>query len=306
MKALGVNISHHCSCAFFENGVLKEYYEEDRFNKIKHYCPEDEEHGNYTYQYKFLKKFKNIIFDVVVFASYDRGNLQIELPIIKHILKQVKYKKYYFNNNYHHLYHATCGYFFSNFNEAIALISDGGGEMEVERDFRTLQSIWIINKKTVVPKYKYLSMAHLNYFDNFVPIEINKTNGIDYTMSNKLKAGLKYIDYLRKAGWKDNTEGQMMGIAAYKDKETDLDKNVLEIANKAQKETLEDVVELIEKAKSYSDCKNIILSGGYHLNCANNFKLVKLYPEFNFFIDPIPYDGGTAVGAVYFYENYQR
>jgi len=285
-KILGVNISHHCSFAYFENNILKEYYEEDRFNKIKRYEPEKEEHGNYTYQYQVLKKFKDITFDIVVFATFDRGHLQIELPIVKHILKQIKYKKYYFNNYNHHLYHATCGYFFSNFNEAIALISDGGGEIEVERDFRTLQSIWIINKKTVVPKYKYLSMAHLDYFDNFVPTEIDKKMKIDYTMSNRPKAGRKYLRYLSKAGFEEGEEGQMMGIAAYKNKKTDLNKNVLDIADKAQKETLQDVVELIEKAKSYSDCKK------------------KLYPEFNFFIDPIPYDGGTAVGVAYYYENY--
>ena len=39
MKVLGINISHHCSFAFFEDGVLKEYYEEDRFNKIKNFEP---------------------------------------------------------------------------------------------------------------------------------------------------------------------------------------------------------------------------------------------------------------------------
>ena len=60
----------------------------------------------------------------------------------------------------------------------------------------------------------------------------------------------------------------------------------------------------MERAKKYSDCKNIILSGGYHLNCSNNFKIVKKYPEYNFFVDPISYDGGTAVGAAYYYENY--
>ena len=303
-KILGVNISHHCSFAYFENNILKEYYEEDRFNKIKRFEPETEEHANYTYQYQVLKKFKDVTFDVVVFATFDRGHLQIELPIVKHILKQINYKKYYFNNYNHHLYHATCGYYFSKFDEAIALISDGGGEMEVKPQFKVLQSIWMIDKKIVKPKYKYLSIQHLDYFDNFVPTEINKTINIDYVMSNKAKGGRKYLKYLDKAGFGEGEEGQMMGIAAYKNKETDLDKNVLEIADKAQKETLQDVVELIEKAKSYSDCKNIILSGGYHLNCANNFKLVKLYPEFNFFIDPIPYDGGTSVGAAYFYENY--
>jgi len=42
------------------------------------------------------------------------------------------------------------------------------------------------------------------------------------------------------------------------------------------------------------------------LNCSNNFKLVKHFPEYNFFVDPIPYDGGTAVGAAYLYENYKK
>ena len=93
-----------------------------------------------------------------------------------------------------------------------------------------------------------------------------------------------------------------MGIAAYKDKKTKLDKKVLNIAHKAQEETLEERIKLIEKAMTYSDCKNIILSGGYHLNCSNNFKLVKRFPELNFFVDPIAYDGGTAVGGGYYYE----
>ena len=51
-KILGINISHNCSCAYFEDNVLKEYYEEDRFNKIKHYEPEPLELGDYTYEYQ--------------------------------------------------------------------------------------------------------------------------------------------------------------------------------------------------------------------------------------------------------------
>ena len=35
-KVLGINISHHVSFAYFEDNVLKEYYEEGRFTKIKH------------------------------------------------------------------------------------------------------------------------------------------------------------------------------------------------------------------------------------------------------------------------------
>tara|TARA_Y100001973_G_C5193214_1_gene332355 strand:- start:555 stop:1475 length:921 start_codon:yes stop_codon:yes gene_type:complete len=303
-KILGVNISHNCSFAYFENNILKEYYEEDRFNKIKNYQPEEKEDANYNYEYKVLKIFNNITFDLVVFSSFDRGNSQIELPIIKHILKQVKHKKAYFDIKNHHIYHATCGYFFSNFKEAIALISDGGGEREIDNNFQTIQSIFLINEKKVTPKYKYLSNKRTDFFNNFVPTEIKIKKDIDYVMSNKAKAGLKYLYYLIEAGFKFGEEGQMMGISSYKNKKTDLDDNVLKVANKAQEDTLEDIIELLKKSKQYSDCKNIILSGGYHLNCSNNFKLVKQFPEYNFFVDPIPYDAGTAIGAVIYHENY--
>ncbi len=307
-KILGVNISHNCSFAYFEDNVLKEYYEEDRFNKIKHYEPDSSESGDYTYEYYVLKKFKNTTFDVVVFSSFIRGSLQIELPIIKHILKQVKYKKSYFDINNHHIYHAVCGHYFSKFDEAVALVSDGGGEIIFQPFFRAIQSIFLINKKEVISKYKYFSNNELDYFDNFVPIEKyvkkNKDIKIDYVLSNKLRSGLRYIYYLKKAGFKDFEEGQMMGLAAYKNKNTDISKEVLEIANKAQEETLQETIELVEKVKEYSDCKNIILSGGYHMNCSNNFKLVKHFPEYKFFVDPISHDGGTAVGAAYYYANY--
>ena len=307
-KILGVNISHNCSFAYFEDKILKEYYEEDRFNKVKKYTPQEEEHGNFDYEYQILKKFKDITFDVIVFASYDRGHLQIELAIIKHILKQVKHKKFYFDIKNHHIYHASCGYLFGNFKDAIALVSDGGGEMNLKEGFRALQSIFLINEKEIEKKFQHYSIQEKDYFNNFVPIQTEFIEDkVDYVYSNKAIGGRKYYNYLNlEKVWNYNIkeEGQLMGIAAYKDKETDLDKDVLEIANKAQEETLEDFVVLMERAKKYSDCKNIILSGGYHMNCSNNFKIVKKYPEYNFFVDPVAYDGGTAIGAAYYYENY--
>jgi len=304
-KTLGVNISHNVSFAYFENGILKEYYEEDRFNKIKHFEPETNEFFEYVYEYQALKKFKNITFDAVIFASYDRGHYMFDYSIVKHFLKQINYKKHAFFSQNHHIYHALSGFYFSNFDEAIALVSDGGGESYINLTFSALQSIFIVNKNKILDKYKFISnhkWQHFNYKEKFSKEETYKN--VDYVISNQAKAGAKYLNYLSEAGFKDNEEGQMMGIAAYKNKKTNLDQKVLEIANKAQEETLEDFIELMEKTKKYSDCKNIILSGGYHLNCSNNFKIVKKYPEYNFFVDPIAYDGGTAVGAAYYYENY--
>ena len=33
------------------------------------------------------------------------------------------------------------------------------------------------------------------------------------------------------------------------------------------------------------------------MNCTNNYKYLEAYPDYQFFVDPIPHDGGTAVGA---------
>ena len=293
-KILGVNISHNCSFAYFENNILKEYYEEDRFNKQKNWEPMTDE----TYKYHVLKKFKNINFDAVVFSSYDRGHINIELPIINNIIKQLTCKKHYFNINNHHVYHATCAYYLSKFKNALAVITDGGGEGFIyPKGFKVMQSIFYIDNKNIKTYYKHFSNRKEDYFNNFYKIpaeEHKKIDGYDVTLSNKLCGGYKYLLYTVDAGFKNHEEGQLMGSAAYGNP----------IAVKAQKESLEENIELIKKALTYNDCKNILLSGGYHLNCANNFKLIKYFPKLNFFVDPIAYDGGTAIGAVYYYENY--
>jgi len=313
-KVLGFNISHNVSCAYFEDNILKEYYEEDRFNKIKHFMPPNPFYDG-DYDYEILKKFKDVVFDCVAISSWDMGNILIEKPFVDNLLRQLKFKesKFYFKE--HHLFHAVCGFYFSKFEEALAVTCDGGGErfpdedsLYMDRNFQTMEAIFKINKKELKSLYKrstnirqYLFRDY-DYRDYFYFL-----NGVEWTLTNRPIGGFKYLDYLYKAGFKKNEEGQLMGIAAYKDKNTNLDKDVLELAHKAQEETLQERIELIEKAMTYSDCKNIILSGGYHLNCSNNFKLVKHFPKLNFFIDPIPYDGGTAVGAAFYYvQNYKK
>ena len=313
-KVLGFNISHNVSCAYFEDNILKEYYEEDRFNKIKHFNPPNPFYDG-DYDYEILKKFKDVVFDCVAIASWDMGNILIEKPYVDNVLRQLNFKesKFYFRE--HHLFHAVCGFYFSKFKEALAITCDGGGERFPDEDnpyrdrnFQTMEAIFKINKKELKSLYKHSSNIRQYLFRDYKPQDkFGFLNDVEWTLTNRSIGGFKYLDYLYKAGFKINEEGQMMGIAAYKDKDTTLDKNILQIADEAQKETLKDRIKLIEKAITYSDCKNIILSGGYHLNCSNNFKLIKHFPELNFFVDPIPYDGGTAVGAAFYYvQDYKK
>ena len=54
------------------------------------------------------------------------------------------------------------------------------------------------------------------------------------------------------------------------------DLNVM-IANKIQEETLNHTKRLIIKAVELSNCKNVVISGGYALNCLNNYQLFHFF-----------------------------
>ena len=104
-KILGINISHNCSFAYFENRTLKEYYEEDRFNKIKHFSPPDvpTDQLSAPYEYLCLKKLKDIKFDNIAVASHGRTPPSSDYPIIHNLLKRVEYKNVYFDVLKHHI-----------------------------------------------------------------------------------------------------------------------------------------------------------------------------------------------------------
>jgi carbamoyltransferase len=66
-----------------------------------------------------------------------------------------------------------------------------------------------------------------------------------------------------------------------------------------QKESQQMVLDLIRKAVKMSGRKNVVLSGGYGLNCvANYWYLDQLKDEdINFYVEPVSNDAGTAMGA---------
>jgi carbamoyltransferase len=96
--------------------------------------------------------------------------------------------------------------------------------------------------------------------------------------------------------------GKVMGLSSYgySKKKYDLYYNKLKKAKKLQEKSFEYTCALIDKALFYSNIKNIVLSGGYFLNCVNNFKYVKKYPQLNFFVDPVAHDGGLLLDLLYF------
>ncbi len=80
--------------------------------------------------------------------------------------------------------------------------------------------------------------------------------------------------------------------------------NRRDIAYACQTQTQKMVLNLIENAVEITGNKNVVLSGGYGLNCvANYYYLEKLKDkDINLYVEPISNDAGTAIGAaLYFY-----
>lgn len=82
----------------------------------------------------------------------------------------------------------------------------------------------------------------------------------------------------------------------------DVDKN---LAYHVQEDTEQMMINLIQKAIDTTGETNIVISGGYGLNCVANYKFLKHFPDIKFYIDPVAHDGGTSIGLAK-YQGYQQ
>lgn len=148
-------------------------------------------------------------------------------------------------------------------------------------------------------------------FVGFHFIEAGKTMGLaPYGKANPnlppLNVGLETNRHLVKPVYpagaliRDEVFDDFKGIAGNKEwhddpsKVTDIQKDM---AFAVQQATEERMYALIEKAVFATGLKNVVIAGGYGLNCVANYKFLKKFPDVNFFIDPASHDGGTAIGA---------
>ncbi len=70
-----------------------------------------------------------------------------------------------------------------------------------------------------------------------------------------------------------------------------------DLAYAVQKATEDGLIGLIRKAHEKTGEKNIVISGGYGLNCVANYKYWKEFPDLNIYVEPISHDGGTSIGG---------
>jgi carbamoyltransferase len=74
---------------------------------------------------------------------------------------------------------------------------------------------------------------------------------------------------------------------------TDIQKN---LAWQIQNDTQELVGNYISNAIKSTGINNVVICGGYGLNCVANYYFKKRFPNINLYCEPISHDGGTSIG----------
>jgi len=314
MIYLGVNISHHASIAIYDSCSKKiiDFYNEQRFKKKKDWEPSDK----YSFYLSIFEKIKEKPY-AVCYASFGRDQLDYnnhDEIIINNLQKQLNHPTYFFNKNHHHLYHVLCGFYFSSFKEAICIVIDGGGSQSYSPGYQEIESVFFVNKNSIQPlfqsvsNFKYLNAIWENFpVANIPDITMTNNDGTFITYSSQCYGGLSFYFNTKKINFKNGEEGKLMGLASYgnSQQQFDLDYNKVSIAKQTQEDHFNKTCSLIDKVIQLNKTNNIILTGGCALNCSNNFKFVKKYPNLNFFVDPIPSDAGTSIGACVYYDSYK-
>lgn len=333
MYILGVSLSHDSSSCLLRDGDIVFYQEDERFSKVKHNVTNNNPPVPFTYyQSELIKKYTNFI-DNIIFCGY--GDSAKDLKIFPKILNKLKndgieYNNVYYNKYEHHLYHAGTAAFSSGFEECACLIIDGMGSLlELDEDmekYREIESIYSFNYKNGIKnKFKHYSkLSTGSYSESF-----EKCNVRDYqlVLSDSIGCGGLFNNFSERMGFDSGHDaGKIMGLSSYGLQSNsygdwffnfdgvELSNNNLigillktlptfefqkqcDILKTLQDQTKKHTIHLIKKALELCETKNIVLSGGYFLNCVNNYQYLKEFPDVNFYIDPICHDGGTSIGA---------
>jgi len=318
MYILGINISHHASVCLLKNGHVVYHIEEERLNKRKYWGPNETDH--YYKSITALTQFTKRI-DRVVFAGVGEP---FEMDVIQSIHDQLfslgligEQANHHYAPTQHHLYHAACAFYNSGFKDAAALIVDGGGA-KIRDGVNEGESIYRCS-------YPHKIEGEWQHRFNFYQIEeaFEFKNADGELFSSHITAGSLFNNFGDKLGFNGGFDaGKLMGLASYGtivDDESwymnfegvQMTKNSViidrlkadyptfedraNLAKKLQVETAKHTRHLIKKCLEISP--RVVLSGGYFLNCVNNYEYLDLFDDpSNLYIEPNSSDAGTALG----------
>jgi carbamoyltransferase len=335
MIILGINTSHDSSVALLENEKVIFHLESERISNIKHDSSPILALNlikNYTKYVDYIV-LSGIFssdqenFDKIEF--YKNYVLNLGKSFKKNGVKVIDY------GHQHHATHAATAFYNSGFKNALCVIKDGIGskhEINLKQDNIECKTFLAEISSSFIMSYpNNIETVQKRMFCKYVVNNTEEMIDDKTSITNSYSEGFAYELTAKELGFTYWDAGKVMGLAAY-GKPTELcnkiyknklinseiffyesgdlnqkklnfkiNDNFQDKANFAyalqsnvQKYVAEEIIYLLKKTKQ----KNLCLSGGFFLNCAANYYLLKTLPKnINIYVEPISSDSGTAIGA---------
>jgi carbamoyltransferase len=308
---LGLNLSHNGSlCLLDNNGDIVLYIEEERLSRKKR------DFGCIKALYRALNTYSNDIELACIVDSYDSFD-PLSKILRKRIFATIKKELDYYGillidyRNSHHLCHASNAFFASGYEDAIVMVLDGSGSYL--QDYRAVESeSYFYFRYGSEPKLiKRILHGDLDYED--------ETNRV----INSTSVGYAFSYCSVACGFGFNDAGKIMGLAPYGNYDSSIpsvlnndyyvDNKFIEyvknvkgsytdtlcknLAYTIQNDSLKLAKDRILRCLDLKLSDNIIITGGYALNCVNNYLYLDFIRSKNIYIDPLGFDGGTSIGV---------
>jgi carbamoyltransferase len=295
MKVLSIPILvHDASLCILENGKITSYQMEERFSRQKHDLKFD----------CILNNLNNNHFDKIIISSHFLENYTYSIDKIKEKTQHFSYDESIYEEEKHHLYHAYSGFYNSGFDEAICFSLDASGAVLNNGEIE-IETVYHLNKNS----------KETQLYQKTREFRTIKVNGsfwkyISSIDENNLSVGEKYQKISADFGYNPiDGAGKIMGLGQYKNHKEKLQypyntgewKQKVNQAYQLQQETQTHVLNLIKKYTEETGIRNVVISGGYGLNCVANYHYLKNLKDINLYIDPVCFDVGISIGSAYYH-----
>lgn len=307
MRIMGISPFHDSSVAVINNGEIECFYKEERYTRIKRdFMP--------WVAFEKARKFSDEPFDCAIISSpYGED---VWLPAIKIFVEKTLGCKVFMYCDKHHISHASLAFYNSGFEKSLVFVIDRNGSVDGNR--REAESVYSV---AYPDKWREL---YKNYWNNastgnmsIVKVYETATTLInEHQLENGKTMGLSsygedkaFVQFFKDGKPDDSLFTHKSGkplqeptiFTQYLGKESNVTpenyKFYADYCYQVQKQTQEQVLNLVKTWVNKTGIKNVCLTGGYGLNVVANSYLVDNLPECNFYFEPLADDSGNSIGA---------
>ena len=300
MRVLSCTVGHDASITILNDGKIELYRSASRLTRYKH-------------DWQIIKCIKELIstnnttFDSIVVYFYKHVHEWLWRNPLEYLFKQhFICDDITWAFEHHHLYHAHTGYYHSFFDEALVVVLDGFGSELIDGDDFVCETESVYH--VCDGHFKSVHKGYCKTPHELFPHDILLHRMLDYSgVDTDVGLGIRFEEVSRQCGFGQWGAGKVMGLAPYNHiVDEKIDKWMIQKSKWIQEECENYTINLINKYKHRSN--NIIISGGYALNCVANTRFKHTFPNHNIQIDPICADDGLSIGLAYYHtkDNVQR